>query len=121
MTHGLQVREREFAVLDVSPTNAEAGGRRQGAARRPSSPTASGRSPAAPSGRTARSGSSSASSIASTAGAPRRACTLERDASLDPVSLVVDKAGNLMVLSTDGPEGTVYSFKPGSPETETDA
>jgi hypothetical protein len=44
--------------------------------------------------------------------------TLERDASLDPVSLVVDKAGNLMVLSTDGPEGTVYTFKPGSPETE---
>jgi sugar lactone lactonase YvrE len=45
--------------------------------------------------------------------------TLERDASLDPVSLAVDKAGNLIVLSTDGPEGTVYSFKPGSPETET--
>lgn len=43
--------------------------------------------------------------------------TLERDASLDPVSLAVDKAGNLIVLSTDGPEGTVYSFKPGSPET----
>ena len=44
--------------------------------------------------------------------------TLERDASLDPVSLVADKAGNLMVLSADGPEGTVYTFKPGSPETE---
>jgi len=44
--------------------------------------------------------------------------TLERDASLDPVSLFVDNAGNLLVLSTDGPEGTVYSFKPGSPETE---
>jgi hypothetical protein len=44
--------------------------------------------------------------------------TLERDASLDPVALVADKAGNLMVLSTDGPEGTVYSFKPGSPEHE---
>ena len=38
-----------------------------------SSPTASGRFPAAPSDRTARSGSSSAGSIASTAGAPREA------------------------------------------------
>jgi hypothetical protein len=44
--------------------------------------------------------------------------TLERDASLDPVNLTVDKAGNLVVLSAEGPEGTVYTFTPGSPETE---
>jgi sugar lactone lactonase YvrE len=41
--------------------------------------------------------------------------TIERDNPLDPVSLAVDKAGNLLVLSSDGPEGTVYSFRPGSP------
>jgi hypothetical protein len=48
-----------------------------------------------------------------------RGLFLERDASLDPVSLAVDQAGHLVVLSGDGPEGTVYSFTPGSPETET--
>ena len=34
---------------------------------------------------------------------------------LDPVNLAVDKSGNLLVQSSDGPEGTVYSFRPGSP------
>jgi outer membrane protein assembly factor BamB len=43
---------------------------------------------------------------------------LERDTSLAPVNLAVDKSGNVMVLSSDGPEGTVYSFKPGSPEQQ---
>ncbi|HWJ69548.1 MAG TPA: glycosyl hydrolase family 28-related protein [Sphingobium sp.] len=42
--------------------------------------------------------------------------TIERDNTLDPVNLAVDKSGNLLVLSSDGPEGTVYSFKPGSSE-----
>ena len=41
--------------------------------------------------------------------------TIERDNPLDPVNLAFDQAGNLMVLSSDGPEGTVYSFRPGSP------
>jgi hypothetical protein len=40
--------------------------------------------------------------------------TIVRDDALDPVNLAVDKSGNLMVLSSDGPEATVYSFKPGS-------
>jgi hypothetical protein len=34
---------------------------------------------------------------------------------LDPVNLAVDKSGNLLVQSSDGPEGTVYSFHPGAP------
>ncbi|HEY3384199.1 MAG TPA: glycosyl hydrolase family 28-related protein [Vicinamibacterales bacterium] len=38
----------------------------------------------------------------------------ERDAPLDPVNLAVDKAGNLMVVSYAG-TGTVYAFKPGTP------
>jgi len=36
-----------------------------------------------------------------------------RDAPLDPVNLAFDSSGALMVLSSHGPEGTVYSFKPG--------
>lgn len=44
--------------------------------------------------------------------------TIERDAPTDPVNLMFDKSGNLMVLSSLGREGTVYSFRPGSPATE---
>jgi sugar lactone lactonase YvrE len=40
--------------------------------------------------------------------------TVERDNPLDPVNLAFDKSGNLLVLSSNGPEGTVYSFHPGS-------
>jgi hypothetical protein len=38
------------------------------------------------------------------------------DAPLDPVSLAVDRSGHLMVLSSDGPEATVYSLDPGQPQ-----
>ncbi|EGF92935.1 polybeta-D-mannuronate C5 epimerase 3 [Asticcacaulis biprosthecium C19] len=34
------------------------------------------------------------------------------DEPLDPVNLAVDKSGHLMVLSSDGPEASVYSFDP---------
>ena len=40
--------------------------------------------------------------------------TVERDNSLDPVNLAFDKAGDLLVVSSAGPAGTVYSFRPGS-------
>ncbi len=40
--------------------------------------------------------------------------TIERDTPLDPVNLAFDQSGNLMVLSSAGSEGTVYSFRPGS-------
>ncbi|MDP5277488.1 glycosyl hydrolase family 28-related protein [Sphingomonas sp. DG1-23] len=43
---------------------------------------------------------------------------LIRDAALDPVNLAVDRAGNLLVLSSYGRNGTVYSFRPGAPDTE---
>jgi sugar lactone lactonase YvrE len=46
--------------------------------------------------------------------------TVERDNPLDPVNLAFDKAGDLLVVSSDGPEGTVYSFKPGSTPEEID-
>lgn len=38
-----------------------------------------------------------------------------RDAPLDPVNLAIDKSGAIMVLSSAGPEGTVYSFHPEQP------
>jgi hypothetical protein len=38
-----------------------------------------------------------------------------RDASLDPVNLAIDKSGNVMALSPQGPEVTVYTFKPDEP------
>ena len=41
--------------------------------------------------------------------------TVVRHDPLDPVNLAVDKSGNLLVQSSDGPEGTVYSFRPGAP------
>jgi hypothetical protein len=44
--------------------------------------------------------------------------TIERDSPLDPVNLAVDKAGDLLVVSSAGREGTVYSFRPGSPEDQ---
>ena len=40
--------------------------------------------------------------------------TIERDNPMDPVNLAFDKAGDLLVLSGIGPEGTMYSFRPGS-------
>jgi sugar lactone lactonase YvrE len=44
--------------------------------------------------------------------------TIERDNPVDPVNLAIDKSGDILVLSSLGSEGTLYSFKPGSPETE---
>jgi hypothetical protein len=34
------------------------------------------------------------------------------DAPLDPINLAIDRSGRLMVLSSDGPEATVYSIDP---------
>jgi len=41
--------------------------------------------------------------------------TIERDSPLDPVNLAFDRSGDLLVLSSAGPEGTVYCFRPGTP------
>jgi len=46
--------------------------------------------------------------------AASRQLSTVRDDPLDPVNLAFDQAGNLMVISYAG-SGTVYSFKPGSP------
>jgi hypothetical protein len=48
----------------------------------------------------------------------KRGLGVERDNTLDPVNLAADRSGNLLVLSSAGRNGTVYSFRPGTPETE---
>ena len=41
-----------------------------------------------------------------------------RDAPLDAVNLAFDRSGALLVMSSHGPEGTVYSFDPNAPAAE---
>jgi hypothetical protein len=115
VTHGLQVREREFAVFDYSGKQTAA---------------------PAPSGKVEK----LADGFYSIAGGAvdgtgklyfvdrhwrrihgwsrEQGLTVERDAPLDPVNLAIDRSGNVMVLSSWGPEATVYAFKPGTPATE---
>ncbi|MDE3199108.1 MAG: SMP-30/gluconolactonase/LRE family protein [Acidobacteriota bacterium] len=111
LTNHTQTREREFAVLDVpgTPVSAAAGGARV---------------------RKLEDGFFSIGGAAVDAAgkvyfADRRqqriygwsakeGLTVERDFPLDPVNLAFDKSGNLLVLSSDGAMGTVYSFRPGS-------
>jgi sugar lactone lactonase YvrE len=41
-----------------------------------------------------------------------------RDHALDPVNLAIDRSGKLLVLSSYGPEGTVYSIDPNGPKDQ---
>jgi hypothetical protein len=45
----------------------------------------------------------------------QRGLAVVRDAPLDPVNLAIDKSGAILVVSSFGPEGTVYSFDPAQP------
>ncbi|WP_395335986.1 glycosyl hydrolase family 28-related protein [Novosphingobium sp. BL-8H] len=118
VTHGLDVREREFAVLDVkaapdaAPAATFEGARIEKLA----------------------DGFHSIGGAAVDAQgklyfidrqfqriwgwSDERRLELVRDAALDPVNLAVDRSGDLLVLSSFGRNGTVYSLKPGSPDTE---
>lgn len=116
MTHKLEVRERQFARLDVSAT--------------PQVPP-----PApAPAGLEGAKVEKLEDGFYSISGAavdskgnlyfvdhhfqriyrwsPARGLEIVSDAPLDPVNLAVDKSDHLMVLSSDGPDGTVYSLDP---------
>jgi sugar lactone lactonase YvrE len=122
MTHHLQVREREFAVLDVdkgdlrSDRKLAAGFAVRGSVKQLET---------------------GFFSIAGAAADPNgklyfvdrhqqriygwsesEGLTVERDSPLDPVNLGIDEAGNLIVVSSAGANGTVYSFRPGSPKDE---
>ncbi len=120
MTHHLEVRERDFAVLDV-PAD-----------------------PPAPKPAIATSVLANGSAVTKledgfysiSGGAVDRSGTLYfvdhhqhrifafskaggirivRSDPLDPVNLAVDRSGHLMVVSSAGPAGTVYSFDPATP------
>jgi len=111
VTSGLEVREREFAMLDV-----------------PGAPPPPTQGPAV---RTLQTGFYSIAGAAVDAKgklyfvdrkmqiiygwSKDQGLTIERDDAHDPVNLAFDRSGNLLVLSSDGAQGTVYTFKPGSP------
>jgi sugar lactone lactonase YvrE len=120
MTHQLQVREREFALLDIpaetplAPEPADA---------------AAVLAPGAKIEKLADGFFSISGAAVDAAGklffvdhheqrifgwSAQEGLTIERDNPLDPVNLAFDRAGDLLVLSSDGPAGTVYSFRPGS-------
>mgnify|MGYP000954301619 CR=1 FL=1 len=114
VTRRLEVREREFAVLDVGGTGGPA-------------PTTAGASRVK---RLEDGFFSIAGAAVDAAGKlyfvdrhqqriygwnAGEGLTIERDSPLDPVNLAFDKSGNLMALSSFGPASTVYSFRPGSP------
>ena len=118
ITHGLEVREREFAVLDVSAKP----------------------DPVAPSTFGGASVRKLADGFYGLGGGAVDAqgrlyfvdrffqriwrwsdagrLEMIRDAALDPVNLTIDKSGNLLVLSSYGRNGTVYSVTPGAPDTQ---
>jgi hypothetical protein len=120
MTHHLEVREREFAVLDIiaDPTVP---------------PPADASAVLAPGSKVRKleEGFHSISGAAvDSAGklyfvdhhknriyswSPARGLIIENDHPLDAVNLAFDRSGNLMVLSSWGSEGTVFSFRPGAP------
>ncbi|GAA0325752.1 hypothetical protein GCM10009087_40110 [Sphingomonas oligophenolica] len=117
VTHGIAVREREFATLDIP------------AAPAPVAPSVY------PAGATVEKLADGFHSISGAAAAADgtlyfvdhrqqriygwsagRKLSVVQDNALDPVNLAVSASGDLMVLSSDGGEGTVYSFTPGAPD-----
>jgi sugar lactone lactonase YvrE len=123
VTHHLEVREREFAVLDIP-----------GNPLQPAPPDASAILAPRATVKKLEDGFFSISGAAVDAKgklyfvdrhnqriyswAQKEGLAVVRDNPLDPVSLAFDKSGNLLVVSTAGPEGTVYTFKPGSSAEE---
>ncbi len=115
-TRKLEVREREFAVLDVTGE--------------PAPPAASGDAKV----RKLETGFWSISGAAVGADGvlyfvekrfqriyrwtQARGLEVVRDHSLDPVNLAVDRSGKLLVLSSYGPEGSVYSIDPAGPKDQ---
>ncbi len=123
VTHHLDVREREFAVLDVPAS--------------PARPLPAPPVPVLAPGarlRLLESGFFSISGGAVDANgtlyfverhqhrifswSAARGLNVVRHDALDPVNLAVDRSGHLLVASSAGPEGTVYSFAPGSSADE---
>jgi len=125
LTSGLEVREREFAVLDIPPVAAVTA---------PAAPDAS--AVLAPGAKVEKLQGDFYSISGGAIDANGKlyfvdhrqqriygwskdeGLSIERDNTTDPVNLAIAKSGDIMVLSSLGRDGTVYSFKPGSPATE---
>ncbi|RYY27675.1 MAG: gluconolaconase [Sphingomonadales bacterium] len=113
VTRGAEVREREFAVLDVTDA--------------PVAPTA----PLAPVKQLASGFYALGGGAVDAKGklyfvdrqfhrihgwTDKEGLSLVADAPLDPINLAVDASGHLMVLSSHGPEATVYAIDPARPQ-----
>jgi len=119
ITHHLEVREREFAVLDISNHPEQHVAEENSAVLAPGARV-----------KKLEDGFFSISGAAVDAAgklyfvdhheqriyawSEAAGLSIERDNPLDPVNLAFDKSGNLLVLSSAGPESTVYTFRPGS-------
>jgi hypothetical protein len=115
-TSGVEVREREFAVLDV-PAKAT-----------PAASSASAGIKPVASGFWSISGAAVGADGALYFVERRfqriyrwtqaKGLEVVRDNALDPVNLAVDRSGKLLVVSSFGPEGTVYSIDPKGPKDQ---
>jgi hypothetical protein len=115
-TRKLEVREREFAVLDVTSKPAPVAAASEGKARKLET------------GFWSISGAAVGADGALYFVEKRfqriyrwteaRGLEVVRDQSLDPVNLAVDRSGKLLVLSSYGPEGSVYSIDPNGPKDQ---
>ncbi|MEJ2111163.1 MAG: glycosyl hydrolase family 28-related protein [Acidobacteriota bacterium] len=119
-THHLEVREREFAVLDIPmdpPTP-------------PKADTSAVLAPGVEVRKLAEGFHSISGAAVDDSGklyfvehhknrifswSPIYGLVIENDHPLDAVNLAFDRSGNLMVLSSWGSKGTVFSFRPGKP------
>jgi len=118
VTHGLQVREREFARLDVGEAPAPVQSASfEGAKVEKLQDGFYGLSGAAVDGQ-GRLYFADHHDQRIYRWTPERKLEVVRDNALDPVQLAFDRSGDLMVLSSYGAQGTVYSFRPDTPETE---
>ena len=115
-TSGLEVREREFAVLDV-----------------PASPPPVTQAGAAKVEKLETGFFSISGATVGADGAlyfvekrfqriyrwtQAKGLEIVRDLSLDPTNLAIDRSGNLLVLSSLGPQGAVYSIDPNGPKDQ---
>ncbi len=119
MTHKLEVRERQFAVLDVLATPPAV----------PPTPLPAGLETAKVEKREGGFYSLGGGAVDDKGNlyfvdhhfhriyrwSEMRGLEVVSDEPLDPVNLAVDKSGHLMVLSSDGPDASVYSFDPWIP------
>ena len=116
VTHGLETREREFAVLDIPAEPAPP----------PAVSVAAVLEPGAAVERLAGGFFSAAGAAADAAGrlyfvdhhqqriyawSPDQGLKVVSAAPIDPVSLTFDKSGDLVVLSSTGPEGSVFALR----------